>query len=69
MNTTKLIRHWSMSGARHDVGGLFRATDDIVGETSGDPPTQNPAAAASSLLVKGADEHNWQPFTEAEHGA
>ena len=40
MNTTKLIRHWTMSGARHDVGSRFRATDDIGGEIADNQATQ-----------------------------
>jgi hypothetical protein len=41
MDTTKLIRHWTMSGARHDVGSRFRATDDISGEIADNQATQS----------------------------
>jgi len=67
MNTTKLIAQWSMSGARRDVDGRFRATDDIGAVIAGDQPTPEPTAAASSFLLKRADEDSWQPLEEGEH--
>jgi hypothetical protein len=63
MNTTKLIAHWTMSGARRDVDGRFRATPDIGAVIADNQPT----AAASSLLIKGADEDGWQPVEEEEN--
>jgi hypothetical protein len=62
MNTTKLIAHWTMSGARHDVDGRFRVTDDIGAVIADNQPTPEPVAAASSFLIKGANEDSWQPF-------
>ena len=61
MNTTKLIAQWTMSGARRDVGGRFRATDDIGAVIADNQPTPEPRAAASSFLIKGADVDSWQP--------
>ena len=68
MNTTKLISHWSMSGARRDVGGRFRATDDIGAVIAGNQPTPEPTAAGSSFLIKASDEEGWQPLGETTGG-
>jgi hypothetical protein len=65
MNTTKLISHWSMSGALHDVHGRFRATDDILAVIENHEPTPEPTRpAGSSYLIKGSDEENWQSAGE-----
>jgi hypothetical protein len=66
MNTTKLIAQWTMSGARRDVNGRFRATDDIGAVIADNQPTPEPTVAASSFLIKGADEGSWQPLEEEE---
>jgi len=62
MNTTKLIAHWTMSGTRYDVDGHFRATGDIDAAIADNQPTPEPTAAASSFLIKGANEASWQPL-------
>jgi hypothetical protein len=62
MNTTKLIAQWTMSGARRDVDGRFRATADISAVIAVNQPTPEPTAAASSFLIKGANEDSWQPL-------
>ena len=62
MNTTKLIAQWTMSGARRDVDGRFRATDDIGAVIADNQPTPEHTAAARSFLIKGADEDSWQPL-------
>ena len=64
MNTTKLIARWTMSGAGRDVHGRFRAADDIRAVIADHQPTPEPTAAASSFLVKGADEGSWKPLGE-----
>jgi hypothetical protein len=64
MNTTKLIDQWTMSGARRDIDGHFRATDDIGAVIADNRPTPEPPSAASSFLVKGAGEDSWQPVDE-----
>ena len=73
MNTTKLIAHWTMSGAHRDVDGRFRSTDDIgaaIADNQPTPePTPEPTAAASSFLIKGADGDSWQPLERGEHCA
>ena len=67
MNTTKLIAQWTMSGARRDVAGRFRVTDDIGAVIADNQPAPEPTAAASSFLIKGANEDSWQPLAEGEH--
>jgi hypothetical protein len=62
MNTTKLIGEWSMGGAGRDVGGRFRATDDILAVIADNQTAPAPTSAvASSFLIKGLDEEGWQP--------
>ncbi len=61
MNTTNLIAQWTMSETRQDVG-RFRATDDIGAMIARSQPAPEPTAAASSFLIKRADEDNWQPL-------
>ena len=65
MNTTKLIAHWTMSGAHRDADGRFRATDDIGAAIANNQRTPEPPAAASSFLIKRADGDSWQPIEEA----
>ena len=67
MNTTKLIAQWTMSGARRGVDSRFRATEDIAAVIADGQPTLEPTAAASSFLIKGADEDGWQPVEEEEN--
>jgi hypothetical protein len=64
MNTTKLISQWTMSGARRDFDGRFRATDDIGALIAHNQPTPGPIAAASSFLIKGTDGDGWQQLEE-----
>ena len=60
MNTTKLIAQWTMNGARLDVDGRFRPTDDVGAVIADSQPT----TAASSFLIRGADGNGWQPLGE-----
>jgi hypothetical protein len=60
MNTTRLIGEWSMSGARRDVGGRFRSTDDILAVIAGNRATPAPTVASGAFLIKGSDEEGWQ---------
>ena len=62
MNTTKLIARWTMRGEDRDIGGRFRATDDIGAVIAGTESTPEPTAAATSFLIKGASEDSWQPL-------
>ena len=59
MNTTKLIALWTMSGEGRDIGGRFRATDDIGAVIAGKHSTSEPTTATSSFLIKGTNEENW----------
>jgi len=68
MNTTKLTSQWSMSGARRDVGGRFRATDDISAMIGDNEPPPAPASAAASFLIRGSDEDGWQALGEGKGG-
>jgi len=62
MNTTSLIQHWSMSGARRDLAGRFRATDDIHALLLGETTEKAPARSPAPLLVKPAGEGGWEPL-------
>ena len=53
---------------RRDVGGRFRATDDIVAVIAGNQPAPEPTAAGSSFLIKASDEEGWQPLGETTGG-
>jgi hypothetical protein len=60
MNTTSLIDHWSMSDARRDVAGRFRSLDDI--RVTLVEPAAPPALRRSDVLVKQADDEDWEPL-------
>jgi hypothetical protein len=62
MNTTKLIAEWTMRGEGRDVGGSFPATDDIGAVIADNQPSPESTAAASSFLIKGANEKSWRPL-------
>lgn len=53
-----------MSGEHFDVGGRFRAIDDIGAVIADNQRTPEPTAAAGSFLIKGADGHSWQSLEE-----
>jgi len=56
-----------MSGARRDVEGCFRATDDIGAVIADNKTSPAPTTAAtSSFLIKGADQDSWQPLEGEE---
>lgn len=66
MNTTRLIGHWSMDGARSDLHHGFRSAVDILavlaGRTTEAPLYPVEGAATDGLLVKPAGEGDWQPL-------
>jgi hypothetical protein len=66
MNTTGLIAHWSMSGAREDLSGQFRSVSDLE-ETPSSPEHDRIEAPASPLLVRQPDEAEWRPLLLAAH--
>jgi hypothetical protein len=68
MNTTKLIALWTMEGASLDVGGCFRAADDIGIALASDDSTSE-GAVAGSFFIKGADGDKWHSLEDEGHRA
>lgn len=68
MNTTKLIALWTMEGASLDVGGCFRAADDIGIALASDDSTSK-GAVAGSFFIKGADGDKWHSLEDEGHRA
>jgi hypothetical protein len=69
VNTTRLIGHWSMDGARSDQLHGFGSAVDILALVGG-RATEAAAPADESLgagrvLVKPAGEDDWQPLFAA----
>jgi hypothetical protein len=65
MNTTRLIGHWSMDGARSDLHHGFCSAVDILAVLSGranEPTARSEGADAGDLLVKAAGGDDWQPL-------
>jgi hypothetical protein len=67
MNTTGLIAHWSMSGAREDLCEQFRSVSELEETPSSPERDRVEAPAASSLHVRRPDEDEWQPLLAAAH--
>jgi hypothetical protein len=65
MNTTGLIREWTMSGARRDPNGRFRSPDEVRDLLA--PGGRRPGSRLDPLLVKGQDEEEWRPLLLAVH--
>jgi hypothetical protein len=59
LNTTELIKHWTMQGATPDVGDRFRSMAGVlaVAEDDGEPP-----ATPDALRMRGPDEEEWRPL-------
>lgn len=71
MNTTDLIREWSMDGATDDVDGSFGTLVDITAQLSereaeGERELE-PAPIPAPLLYKSADaeDDDWRPLLGA----
>jgi hypothetical protein len=70
MNTTRLIKHWSMGGALtdHRLRDGAASALDIHAAVSGNPdepapaPSASEAAGKNGLLVKPAGGGDWQPL-------
>ena len=60
MNTTELIRHWTMEGASEDVGAHFAPSDVDLASPEGDEDLVN--APPTPLRVRGSDEEEWKPL-------
>jgi hypothetical protein len=66
MNTTRLIAHWSMSGAREDVSEQFRSVTEL--EETPSPSEPDPVEApVVPLLVRRPDEDEWEPLVASAH--
>jgi hypothetical protein len=71
MNTTDLIREWSMDGASEDVDGSFATLVDITARLSEreseDERELEPAPVPAPLLYKSADadDDDWRPLLGA----
>jgi hypothetical protein len=73
MNTTRLIRNWSMEGALDELNRRFAppATDIIAAVAEGESEPAGDAAvtddpARSYVLVKRPGEDDWQPLVSDE---
>ena len=66
MNTTKLIAQWTMGGARSMTTVAFERPLTFGAVIAENQPAPEPAAAASSFLIKGANEDSWQRLEEEE---
>ena len=62
MNTTELIKHWTMDGAEPDVGGRFRSMAGVLGIAEGDP---EPPSMPDSPRMRRSDEEEWRPLLTA----
>lgn len=71
MNTTDLIREWSMDGASGDLDGSFGTLVDITAQLSDREHEREaelePTAAPAPLLFKSADagDDDWRPLVGA----
>ena len=60
MNTTELIRHWTMEGAAPDLGGRFHSIAAIFEPSVDGEP--RPADAVDALRMRSSDEDEWRPL-------
>ncbi len=60
MNTTELIRHWTMEGASPDLGGRFRSIAATL-EPSVDGELRRDDAV-DALRMRSSDEEEWRPL-------
>jgi hypothetical protein len=63
LNTTELIKHWTMQGAAPGVGERFRSTAGMlaVADDAAEPPSETPDA----LRMRRSDEEEWRPLLTA----
>ncbi len=60
MNTTELIRHWTMEGASEDVGAHFAPIDvDLASSEDDDNLIDAPPAP---FRMRESDEEEWRPL-------
>jgi len=60
VNTTELIKHWTMEGAAPDVGGRFRSTAGLLGVA--DDAAEPRGGAPDALRMRPSDEDEWRPL-------
>ena len=60
MNTTELIKHWTMEGASPDVGDRFRSTAGLLG-VAGDAPEPSDGTT-EALRMRQSGEEDWRPL-------
>lgn len=65
MNTTRLIAHWSMSGARQDLSEQFRSVTEL--DETPSSPEDAVEAPVTPLLVRRPDDDEWEPLLAAAH--
>ena len=59
LNTTELIKHWTMEGASPDVGDRFRSAAGLLG-VAGDAP--EPDGTTEALRMRQSGEEDWRPL-------
>ena len=64
MNTTKLIRYWSMSGAGRDLTDRFGSAGGLDAASSAPSPDER-APERAPLLMRTADDEDWTPLVPA----
>lgn len=62
LNTTELIKHWTMEGAAPDVGGRFRSVAGPLDMAEGD--SESPTSADAPRMRR-SDEEEWRPLLTA----
>ena len=62
MNTTELIKHWTMDGAAPDVGERFRSMAGVLAVTE---PAERPAGTPEAPRMRRSDEEEWRPLLTA----
>jgi hypothetical protein len=59
VNTTELIKHWTMQGAAPNLGERFRSIAGVIAaDTAAELPTDTP----DPLRMRGSDEEDWRPL-------
>jgi hypothetical protein len=59
VNTTELIKHWTMQGAAPNLDERFRSIAGVFGAgTTAELPTDT----ADPLRMRGSDEDEWRPL-------
>jgi hypothetical protein len=64
MNTTNLIRYWSMSGADRDLTDRFGSVGGVDAASAAPLPDERVPERAP-LLMRTADDEDWTPLVPA----